>query len=66
MIDAPFVASRATRSLSAEFKDSKCSSFVEEVTSELRASQLGKLSELRVVTFQNRLKTKQMFDKSKF
>ena len=35
----------------------------EEVTCEVRASQLGNLSEWRVVTFQRRLKTKQMFDK---
>ena len=36
----------------------------EEVTCEGRARQLGKLSELRVATFQRRLKTKQMLEKS--
>ena len=46
------------------FKDSKCSSSKRSPAP--CASQLGKLSELRVVTFQNRLKTKQMFEKSKF
>ena len=64
-MDALVVASRATRTLSADPRTASAQHADEEVTCELCASQLDNLSELTVVTFQRRLKTKQMFEKSR-
>ena len=64
VIDAPDVANRATRTLSADSRTASAQHLDEVVTCELCASLLEKLSEFRVVTFQNRLKTKQMLEMS--
>ena len=64
VIDAPVVARTATRTVSADSRTARAQHVDENVTCELCASQLDKLSEWRVVTFQRRLKTKQMLEKS--